>query len=246
MPTYKRGLPVTDASPQSAQLVPFGKYRGQPVEVAVADDGYREWTLAQPWVKTEYPVFYQILLTGGPPPEDTPEHNQMQARFLDEEVCWALARLRPGLVEGKQPGVSDIKFEDGGWDVTFGIPGEFLPVAAELKPDLGDDYPSVIRQVQRYMKTRRRFAYGEYQDVRTCCAAFVVARRAQFSSVTLEQVQRIFATSRISLVREEDLDGLIREVSAVNCSCSCGTTLRPGCRQGAHCGNESSGCKAYG
>jgi hypothetical protein len=35
-------------------------------------------------------------------------------------------------------------------------------------------------------------------------------------------------------------------IELVNCSCSCGTTLRPGCKQGAHCGNESSGCKAYG
>jgi hypothetical protein len=35
-------------------------------------------------------------------------------------------------------------------------------------------------------------------------------------------------------------------VELVNCSCSCGTTLRPGCKQGAHCGNESSGCRAYG
>jgi hypothetical protein len=53
----------------------------------------------------------------------------------------------------------------------------------------------------------------------------------------VDEAERGYDVSRIRL---------LREVSAVNCSCSCGTTLRPGCKQGAHCGNESTGCKAYG
>jgi hypothetical protein len=46
--------------------------------------------------------------------------------------------------------------------------------------------------------------------------------------------------------RGYDVSGLRELRSAVDCSCRCGTTLRPGCRQGAHCGDEGKGCRAYG
>jgi hypothetical protein len=33
----------------SGELVPFGKYKGQPVEVLMADADYRDWLMPQPW-----------------------------------------------------------------------------------------------------------------------------------------------------------------------------------------------------
>ena len=285
---------MTD-NPLTGEVVPFGKYQGNPVEVAAADDGYREWVLAQPWVRERYPRFHRLLLSGGPVPQTSPEHNQMQAQFLDEGVCLRLARLIPGLANDgfedavrqyqheldcdgctkghDKPGlrgypgelnslpgsVEDRRFENRGWDVTFSYssaqlmwrctcdPGpkpdvsptptgpswleeqraldqylqhkrEFhrggrtwmhlwaATVAAELKPDLGDDYPAVLRQVQGYLTERRQDPLTRaWGDVRTCDRAFVVVRRAQFSTVTWDQVREIFRTSGILLVREADL-----------------------------------------
>ena len=35
-----------------SELIPFGKYKGQPVEVLAQDKGYVEWLTAQPRKKT--------------------------------------------------------------------------------------------------------------------------------------------------------------------------------------------------
>lgn len=66
-----------------------------------------------------------------------------------------------------------------------------LSVAVELKPDLGDDFPSVLRA----MKRRRHAA-----DHRC-----LIARRAAFQHVTREQVSQVFAAEGITLILEDDL-----------------------------------------
>ena len=61
-------------------------------------------------------------------------------------------------------------------------------VLVECKPDLGDDFPAVLRQVLRY-------PYDEHGD-RRC----VVVRRHGFRSVTWEQVGEMYAASAVQLV----------------------------------------------
>ena len=303
-------------SPPDTALVPFGKHKGQPVEVLLADPGYRDWLLAQPWVRDRFPTFHQVIINYGAEPAETPEHNQMQAAFLDDARCFALARLlwprrswdldalkappetwnrlaefAAHLTRDDSPAsIIGREFEREGWDVTYGISrahsawdvtsmppctcgpcdhgdchgyggtepscrggtgycrhnlcrksapepgardaaghhcGESCPwistgygshegarwllashdddrdiwphwdgkVLAELKPDLGDDYPAVLRQVKSYPH--------EYGD-RRC----VVARRLAFTSVTAEQVAAIFAASDIALIAEADIPHL--------------------------------------
>jgi hypothetical protein len=372
----------SDSGELIGEVVPFGKYKGRPVGELVADDGYRDWVLAQPWVRERYGNFYQILVQGAPVPQDSPEHNEMQAKFLDEGWCTRLACCYPeigrggGLTEALDqvdawksrrgnsetaqkyeivPGTATgIDFEKQGWDVYFeycsaGIsqqwvcecgvvydeppdhwdqrtslyyddyrtqwdkdynkpreptkpaepvkptgsvrsakpvnppyslyyppeypssspaydqqqfslyqqrlteyeaalvryPGRiaeyekelagypellaeygrkkhyaldhrvhknhFGPsrnswrVAAELKPDLGDDYPVVLRQVKGFMTQRVPHGYGQYHGEPICDIAFVIARRAQFRLVTWEQVQQVYAASSITLIRESDI-----------------------------------------
>jgi len=287
-----------------AALVPFGKHKGQPIEILLADPGYRDWILAQPWVRDRYPSFHQVIINYGGEPAETPEHNEMQAAFLDGGRCFALARLlwprrSWGLDAVRVPAetagrlaefdaylsreddaavIIGRKFERDGWDVAFGIepagsvwhvtsmppctcapcdhgdcredarchggtgycrhdrdskstpePGSRDPglhcdescpwgyasttarwllaghdddrhdwpnwdgeVLVELKPDLGDDYPAVLRQVCRYPR--------KYDDRRV-----VVARRLGFTSVTRDQVTEIFAASGIALIAEADI-----------------------------------------
>lgn len=255
-------------------VVPFGKYKGQPVEVLMADAGYRDWAMGQPWFRDQYPAIYQVIINYGAAPADTPEHNAMQAGFLDDGLClrlcerlWGtsleplpdyLEEVRDMLDVSELPRVIEHRlFEDEGWDVRFGVDeasfeidctaqmpacmcrcadalhehdpacpwsrrpslvtvarlmngtyrrdwgpaigfplvirrGAHKGVEVELKPDLGDDFPAVLRQVLK----RDHHPWG-----RQC----VVVRRAQFEQVTWDQVVKMFAASGITLLRESDL-----------------------------------------
>lgn len=289
----------------TAEIVPFGKYKGQPAELLLADTSYCEWLAAQPWFKERYPTVYQVIVNYGAEPADSPEHNAMQVAFLNDDLCFRLARrLFPrtdfdisgaqkalagspavSLVERysahltckvKKPTASQV-FEQDGWDVVIDINSAELtlnttslpdctcapclcpepqarwhlkratptlesehfshatsdshctpgcpwgdPAASwlvgppsrpdrygrevgrifdapwppkilvELKPDLGDDFPSVLRQVLRYPHK-----YGD----RRC----VIARRYRFEQVTWDQVKKVFAASDITLIDETEL-----------------------------------------
>lgn len=82
-----------------ANIVPFGKYKGQPVEVVQeTDPKYIEWMAAQDFVKQRFGNFYQVIINNCQVSDDTPEHNKMQSMFLDDKNCTALTLLiRPHL-----------------------------------------------------------------------------------------------------------------------------------------------------
>ena len=65
----------------AATLVPFGKYKGSPVEDMLADSSYMAWLEAQPWFREKF----VHLLPSGRKEEmsQTPAHNRLQALFLD-------------------------------------------------------------------------------------------------------------------------------------------------------------------
>ncbi|HTT96883.1 MAG TPA: hypothetical protein VMF58_02450 [Rhizomicrobium sp.] len=74
-------------------LLPFGKYRGRHLtEVLATDPNYGDWLKSQDWFVKKYPLFQQIIVELGNSAEETPEHNSLQARFLDEQFCEAVAR----------------------------------------------------------------------------------------------------------------------------------------------------------
>jgi hypothetical protein len=66
-------------------IVPFGKYKGQPVDVMAMDDNYVEWCLSQGDIREKYPDFVSIIINNFQEPAETPEHNKMQALFLDDD-----------------------------------------------------------------------------------------------------------------------------------------------------------------
>lgn len=67
------------------KLIPFGKYKGQPVEVLSNDRNYAEWLTQQPWAKEKYPHVISVIVNNFAEPDETPEHNKLQARFLNPE-----------------------------------------------------------------------------------------------------------------------------------------------------------------
>lgn len=72
------------------KIVPFGKYKGQPVEALVHDRQYVEWLTAQPWFKEKFQPIYNLVINNFGEPSETPEHNAMQALFLDDEYVVAV------------------------------------------------------------------------------------------------------------------------------------------------------------
>lgn len=76
------------------EIVPFGKYKGQTLdEVAARDPGYLQWLQGQPWAREKFQNLIININNFGQVPEETPEHNRMQMRFLDEAYCRAVAKI---------------------------------------------------------------------------------------------------------------------------------------------------------
>ena len=67
------------------KLIPFGKYKGKPVEILANDKEYRNWLLAQSWFKEGNLTLYNVIINNFREPENTPEHNKMQIKFLNLE-----------------------------------------------------------------------------------------------------------------------------------------------------------------
>src|SRR5262245_55635383 len=79
------------------KIIPFGKYKGRLVdEVLVDDPAYLQWLAGQDWFRAKFNILHQVIINRGAEPEETPEHNAMQVKFLDDEFCLRFLRhLRP-------------------------------------------------------------------------------------------------------------------------------------------------------
>ena len=73
--------------------VPFGKYRGMPVQALLSDPGYVQWCQGN-GVLQKYPAIYQtVVINKLADAQETPEHNRLQALFLDDDIWVRIARL---------------------------------------------------------------------------------------------------------------------------------------------------------
>ena len=78
-------------SDQPSNIVPFGKYKGRSVEEVLADDpAYLQWLASQDWFRTKFTILHQVIINRGAEPEETPEHNALQVKFLDDDFCLRL------------------------------------------------------------------------------------------------------------------------------------------------------------
>jgi hypothetical protein len=100
------------------RVVPFGKYKGQPIEAMAEDTQYMEWLTAQSWFRERYQQFYTLIINNFTEPSDTPEHNRLHVKFLNDDFCIEVASQISNLVE---PKVKSKDFEDDGYDVSFHI-----------------------------------------------------------------------------------------------------------------------------
>lgn len=81
------------ASDESLGVVPFGKYRGQPIEVLANDRAYCDWLMGQGWFRERFGGIHTLIVNNFAAPTETPEHNALQARFLNPDWCERFAML---------------------------------------------------------------------------------------------------------------------------------------------------------
>lgn len=81
-----------------SEVIPFGKYKGQPVEVLRHDREYCDWLMEQDWFRVKFQPIHTLIVNNFGEPAETPEHNQLQALFTDSEFrrkfIWHLDNAR--------------------------------------------------------------------------------------------------------------------------------------------------------
>jgi hypothetical protein len=202
----------------SGEIVPFGKYKDQPVEVLLADQQYVGWLLNQPWLKdAKFQAIYNTIVNFTSPPEDTPEHNAMQARFLVPIVrrsLYAFMMFRETDPDEATMSARDcpFRFEFNGWDVALS-PADYYNsdakgVAVEIKPSVGDDFPAILRQIN----ARKPVLYSPRPyNIGTWNPKYRVLYTDKFtcSNLTLEQVREMFKHSGVTLVLSSEITDFV-------------------------------------
>lgn len=73
---------------QKQLIVPFGKYKGKPIELLLKDEEYAKWLAAQDWVQQKFQKMYTIIIHNYHPEQaHSPEHNKMQIKYLSDDYC---------------------------------------------------------------------------------------------------------------------------------------------------------------
>ena len=202
---------MTDDAKQG-NIIPFGKYKGRLIEELLVDDpAYLHWLANQDWFRAKFMILHQVIINRGAEPEETPDHNALQVKFLDDEFCLKFLRhLEPDCMHAPP---SEFLFERGfevqGIDVLLIVRsmsrytnwnGSAIEpwkgarrFDIELKPIVGDDYPAVLRQMKR--TGAKVLVVGEYTGTG--------ATREQFvKTMTIEGVRVVFAGEMAMLTKQ--------------------------------------------
>lgn len=90
------------------RIIPFGKYKGKPIEVLASDEEYLKWLLAQSFFKERHLNLYNVVVNNFREPVETPEHNKIQVKFLQREYRARLAYLlNPMLFKHDSKSIND-------------------------------------------------------------------------------------------------------------------------------------------
>jgi hypothetical protein len=151
-------------------IVPFGKYKGQPVTSLMADTKYIEWLKNQEFFK-KHTTIYNICITQSLPNNEscTPEHNKLQNLFLDNNYCKKLFMLY------KKKNIDDILKELDEFEIKF--EPIFTVIKREFEAEFNWDmkltmqYRFNIGNIDKYIgqKNRERILLPENKKTKYLC-----------------------------------------------------------------------------
>jgi uncharacterized protein (DUF3820 family) len=127
---------------RTSAIVPFGKYKGQPLEALRADRGYLDWLVGQDWFRARHTAMYQIIVNNFGEPAETPEHNRLQNRFLDDGFCQAFSRKWKSFVDSRDHLVNDIKLLKGKRGTTNSL---YDYVSREIEDNIARHEQALVR-----------------------------------------------------------------------------------------------------
>lgn len=188
----------------AGEIIPFGKYKGQPVEAMAQDKQYVDWLTAQPWFRDKFQAIYTVIINNFQQPADTPEHNALQVLFLKPDFCQRFVEFL------KHKPISTVwraKFEEQGFDVCL-FEDDWRQYFIEIKPQIGDDYPSVLRQIKAardapVVERAGRETY--YRDARRQAVLFL--EKYVGEAVTEQDLIDIFEADDIQIVFLDEVIG---------------------------------------
>jgi len=205
-----------------SDTVPFGKYKGRPVEDMLADAEYMAWLEAQPWFRERFK--HLMARRDEEAMSRTPTHNRLQALFLEEAYCLAFTMVADPdcwkRAERRRPEEGDCRrhvaalFEHNGADVRIrcaylpsawseawisdwrrgGVLGISATLPVEIKPTVGDEYPAVLRQMARNG------------------SKYLFLERYVGEGATEAQFVAMFAASDKKVVFKRDVDAMVGEL----------------------------------
>lgn len=142
--------------------IPFGKYRGQPYETLLIDVRYTAWLKQQDWFRNRFPEIFKFVKHHSHSLDDSPAHNEMQLRWLNKDylnrlliadLC-GLDLINDETCDEDIKEIQNVIPEKDGWDIYFRWveAKEVSHYFVELKPTIGDDYPSILRSIDARRK----------------------------------------------------------------------------------------------
>ena len=214
-----------------SEMIPFGKYKGQPIEVLEHDPQYADWLAQQDWVKDRYPQIVNIIINKFGESEETPDHNAMQAKFMDRRYCALAAdaigifemgsrwmdtiqiglsrelpgKLPPAITEASQLICESIHFERNAIDVTFAALHLWITEIrwAVIKAELKPVIGDDYPAVLRQMRNNgsNTLVYGDYTG----------------QGVDEPMFRKFFVTQKIQVIKESEImaDATSRETLAI-------------------------------
>lgn len=189
------------------ELIPFGKLKGLPLEELANHKDYAQWLTTRPDFKIRYPDIYMFIVNHFHRPDDSPEHNELQVKFLNQDFCLKLAfLLEPRLFNKKElPNISKPTFEKG-YDVTYTASSphwyKSAKILIEIKPTIGDDFPSILRQIKASMP----ITCGNFDDPRSQYYYCLVLRDYIGVGASREQFIQFFQSQGYTVVFFDDIE----------------------------------------
>lgn len=203
----------------SAELITFGKYKGQPVEVLANDKKYTDWLMAQEWFRTGHVQLYNVIVNNFCEPSDTPEHNRMQADFMKTEVKEKVIRHL-----FKEPEKLIKYYGNRAKDYDEEISGIELQLA-ELQKEK-EDYEIKEKEFSDLEKKEHEEHKDEIEYLENKCAEYIKLEKEEYEKIQqkynecwskinkLEELESEYRNKKLELSSKiRDMDSSIKTVS---------------------------------
>lgn len=213
-------------------IMPFGKYKGKPIEVLLQDEQYANWLKYQPWFREKFSNHYTLIVNNASTePVDTPEHNEMQVKYKSSDdrlkVAYAASAMEHGVyvvVNDSMPGLVKIGMTLRSMSERLAeLNNTSIPVKFEVaKFFICDEPPVIERKIHEHFKNSRindsREFFRETTDnierfVRTLGSISSGQKYADIKRATKAKYEEMFAhyCQLIAKGREQSYEKNLRE-----------------------------------